>query len=65
VPGIVRSVAHYKLDELNDQLKKMKTNDQLQRAQIWYLDSVLELLEENPEAIKLTPPVKVPMGAPI
>lgn len=65
VPGIVRSVALYKLHDLDAKLEDIETDDQMQLAQIWYLESVLELLEENPEAVKLTPPAKAPMGAPI
>jgi hypothetical protein len=65
VPAIVRSVALYKLHDLNAKLEDVETDDPLQLAQHWYLDSVLELLEENPEALKMTPPAKPPMGAPI
>ena len=65
VPAIVRSVALYKLHDLNAKLEDVETEDELTLAQHWYLDSVLELLEENPDAVKLTPPAKPPMGAPI
>jgi hypothetical protein len=65
VPAIVRSVALYKLHDLNSKLEDVETDDPLQLAQHWYLDSVLEQLEDNPEALKLTPPAKPPMGAPI
>jgi len=65
VPAIVRSVALYMLHDLNAKLEDVETEDPLQLAQHWYLNSVLELLEENPDAVKLTPPAKPPMGAPI
>ena len=65
VPAIVRSVALYKLHDLNAKLEDVETEDELILAQHWYLDSVLELLEDNPDAVNLTPPAKPPMGAPI
>lgn len=64
-PAIVRSVALYKLHDLNTKLEDIEVEDELTLAQHWYLDSVLELLEENPDAVNLTPPAKPPMGAPI
>jgi len=65
VPAVVRSVALYKLHDLNSKLEDVETDDPLQLAQHWYLDSVLEQLEDNPGVLKLTPPAKPPMGAPI
>ena len=65
VPAVVRSVTLYMLHDLNTKLEDVDTDDPLQLAQHWYLDTVLELLEENPDAVKLTPPAKPPMGAPI
>jgi hypothetical protein len=53
------------LHDLNAKLEDVEIEDPLQLAQHWYLDSVLELLEDNPDAVKLTPPAKPPMGAPI
>ena len=64
-PAIVRSVALYKLHDLNAKLEDIITEDELTLAQHWYLDSVLELLDENPDGVNLTPPAKPPMGAPI
>jgi len=64
-PAIVRSVALYKLHDLNTKLEDIEAEDELTLSQHWYLDSVLELLEENPGAVNLTPPAKPPMGAPI
>lgn len=64
-PAIVRSVALYKLHNLNAKLEDIETEDELTLSQHWYLDSVLELLEENPDAVNLTPPARPPMGAPI
>lgn len=63
--AVVRSVALYKLHDLNAKLEDEESDDPLQLAQHWYLDSVLEQLEDNPGALKLTPPAKPPMGAPI
>ncbi len=65
VPAIVRSVALYKLHDLNAKLEDVETEDELILAQHWYLDSVLELLDDNPDSVNLTPPAKPPMGAPI
>ena len=65
VSGMVRAVALYKLHDLNAKLEDVETEDQLTLAQHWYLDSILELLEENPDSVKMTPPAKAPMGAPI
>ncbi len=64
-PAVVRSVSLYKLHDLNAKLEDVETDDPLQLAQHWYLDSILEMLEDNPDAVKLTPPAKPPMGAPI
>lgn len=65
VPAIVRSVALYKLHDLNAKLEDIVTDDELTLAQHWYLDSILETLEDNPDGVYLTPPAKPPMGAPI
>ncbi len=65
VSTTVRSVALYKLHDLNAKLDDVETEDELVLAQHWYLDSVLELLDENPDVVILTPPAKPPMGAPI
>jgi hypothetical protein len=65
VSTTVRSVALYKLHDLNAKLDDVETEDELVLAQHWYLDSVLELLDENPDGVCLTPPAKPPMGAPI
>ena len=67
--GQVQVRVHYRWitdkEALNAKLEDVETEDELTLAQHWYLDSVLELLEENPDAVKLTPPAKPPMGAPI
>jgi hypothetical protein len=65
VPQVVRSLAHLKLIQLNNNVLEIETDDKAQLAQYLQLDLVLKLLESNPGAIKLTPPSEPPMGAPI
>ena len=64
-PAVVRSLALYKLHQLNEKMSKLDTDDEAQLSQYWYLNTVLEQLKENPESVKLTPPAEPPMGAPI
>jgi hypothetical protein len=64
-PAMVRSLALYKLHQLNEKMSKLDTDDEAQLSQYWYLNTVLEQLKENPESVKLTPPAEPPMGAPI
>jgi hypothetical protein len=65
VPGVVRSLAHLKLIQLNDHLSEIETDDEAQLSQYLYLGMILDKLEENPESVDLTPPAEPPMGAPI
>ncbi len=65
VPAIVRSLAHLKLVQLNEQVSELETDDEAQLAQYIQLGLVLEQLEENPESVKLTSPAEPFMGAPI
>jgi len=65
VPATVRSLAHLKLVQLNEQVSEIETDDEAQLAQYIQLGLILEQLEENPESVKLTPPAEPPMGAPI
>ena len=65
VPGVVRSLAHLKLIQLNDHLSEIETDDEAQLSQYLYLGMILNKLEENPGSVDLTPPAEPPMGAPI
>jgi hypothetical protein len=65
VPSMVRTLTHFKLIQLNEKVSEVETDDEAQLAQYLILGAVLDLLEENPEAVKLTPPAEPPMGAPI
>ena len=65
VPATVRNLAYFKLVQLNEQVGDVETDDEAQVAQYLYLDTILEQLEENPDAVKLTAPAEAPMGAPI
>jgi len=64
-PATVRSLAYFKLVQLNEQVSEIETDDEAQIAQYLYLGTILEQLEENPDAVNLTPPAEPPMGAPI
>lgn len=64
-PQVARNLAHLKLLELNEQVCEIETDDEMQLAQYLNLGTVLDLLEDNPEALQLTPPAEPPMGAPI
>jgi len=64
-PVAVRSLAYFKLVQLNEHVSEIETDDEAQVAQYVYLDTVVELLEENPDAVNITPPAEPPMGAPI
>jgi hypothetical protein len=63
----VRSVAYLKLDELKEwlggQVKKAK--DEGYRAHYLFAEELIELYQENPDAVKLTEPLTTPQGAPI
>ena len=63
----VRSVAYLKLDELKEwlggQVKKAK--DEGYRAHYLFAEELIELYQENPDAVKLTEPLATPQGAPI
>jgi hypothetical protein len=61
----VRSLAYFKLVQLSEQVSEIETDDEAQVAQYVYLGTVVEQLEENPDAVNLTPPAEPPMGAPI
>ena len=65
VPSMVRTLTHFKLIQLNEKVADVETDDEAQLAQYLILGAVLDLLEDNPEAVKLTPPAEPPMGAPI
>ncbi|TFH18442.1 DUF5117 domain-containing protein [Candidatus Bathyarchaeota archaeon] len=65
VPSMVRTLTHFKLIQLNEKVAEVETDDEPQLAQYLILGAVLDLLEDNPEAVKLTPPAEPPMGAPI
>ena len=65
VPGGVRSLAHLKLIQLNEQVSEMETDDEAQLSLYLYLSMILDKLEENPDSVDLTPPAEPPMGAPI
>jgi hypothetical protein len=65
VPSMVRTLTHFKLIQLNEKVAEVETDDEAQLAQYLILGAVLDLLEDNPEAVKLTPPAEPPMGAPI
>jgi hypothetical protein len=64
-PQVVRSLAHLKLIQLNNNVLEIETDAKAQLSQYLQLDLVLKLLEEDPESIYLTPPAEPPMGAPI
>ena len=64
-PGVVRSLTHLKLIQLNERVSEMETDDEVQLSQYLYLGMILDKLEENPESVDLTPPAEPPMGAPI
>jgi hypothetical protein len=64
-PAAVRSLAYFKLVQLSEQVSEIETDDEAQVAQYVYLGTVVEQLEENPDAVNLTPPAEPPMGAPI
>lgn len=64
-PAIVRSLSHLKLIQLNEKVREIDTDDDLQLSQYLYLGTVLDQLEEYPDKVKLTPPAEPPMGAPI
>jgi hypothetical protein len=63
----VRSVAFLKLDELKEWLGKQveKAKDEGYRAHYLFAEGLIELYQENPEAVKLTEPLQTPQGAPI
>ncbi len=63
----VRSVAYLKLDELKEWLGKQvkKAKDEGYRAHYLFAEELIELYQENPDAVKLTEPLATPQGAPI
>jgi hypothetical protein len=65
VPAIVSSLAFYKLKNLSEKVMEFETEDESQVSQYFYLNTLVERLEEDPNSVDLTPPVEVPMGAPI
>jgi len=64
-PATVRSLAYLKLLQLNERVCETETEDEAQLSQYLYLGAILEQLEEDPEALSLTPPAEPPMGPPI
>jgi len=63
----VRSMAYLKLDELKDWCNKTKgdaKNAEYKAQYLWSAD-LIDLYQENPEAVKLTPPLPTPQGPPI
>ena len=63
----VRSIAYLKLDELKEWLEKQvkKAQDEGYRAHYLFAEELIELYQENPDAVKLTEPLSTPQGAPI
>ena len=63
----VRSFAYLKLDELKEWLggQVKKAGDEGYRAHYLFAEELIELYQENPDAVKLTEPLATPQGAPI
>ena len=63
----VRSVAYLKLDELKGWLGEQvkKATGEGYRAHYLFAEELIELYQENPDAVKLTEPLATPQGAPI
>ena len=57
--------ARRQLVQLYERLGEAETVDEAQLSQRMCLGVVLDRLEDNPEAVRLTPPAEPPMGAPI
>jgi hypothetical protein len=66
-PSSVRSVAYLKLDELKEWLGEQvkKATGEGYRAHYLFAEELIELYQENPDAVKLTEPLATPQGAPI
>jgi len=64
-PATVRSLAYLKLLQLNERVCETETEDEAQLSQYLILGAILEQLQEDPEALSLTPPAEPPMGPPI
>ena len=64
-PATVRSLAYLKLLQLNERVCETETEDEAQLSQYLILGAILEQLQEDPEALTLTPPAEPPMGPPI
>jgi hypothetical protein len=64
-PSVVRSLAHLKLIQLNEYIREIETDDEVQLSQYIQLGILVEQLENNPDTINMTPPAEPPMGAPI
>ena len=61
-PAVVRSLAYLKLLQLNERECEIETEDEAQLSGYFYLDAILEQLEETPAAVSLTPPAEPPMA---
>jgi hypothetical protein len=66
-PSSVRAIAYLKLDELKDYLKKQINSAPSEEYKAQYLwgAEIIDLYQENPEAVKLTEPLPIPQGPPI
>ena len=63
----VRSIAYLKLGETQEWLRKQGKNvkDESYRAHYLFSKDLIELYQENPTAVKLTKPLRIPQGEPI
>lgn len=65
--GQVRAITYSKLNELKDWLKETMEQEMQtgQYALFKYARSQIKLFQKDPEKVKLTIPLKAPMGPPI